>query len=471
MSSIDTYAYLLVKFPRQTLYIPLTTIDQVTFAPEFTMIVQEQLHEQDPEWTPLPFDIAELASRKINRGVNRFLSSSRFVNAKSVRSLPQFSRDEIVLGKLLGSGGFSHVYEVKSIGESSQKDPSAKEDEARATLIDLARKRHKNQGPFVVKHMKEKFLDNPNKFRHAGTDLVIEAHFLASLSHPNILAIRGWTKHGGRAYAGGLHSDFFLILDRLEESLDDRIKQWSKQLKRYRTPILQKINPNMKELLFAGRLQVSRDVAGALSYLHENGIIYRDLKPGNIGFDSNGVVKLFDFGLSRELGPSWYEGSRDDAELFDLSGKIGTQRYMAPEVGCNRPYNQKADVYSLSLVLWECLSLIKPFATHSKSIHRTLVLEGEERPPLEVSWPYGVRSLLQCSWCSDISARPTMKAFQERLSREIADLSVVRPYRSRVSIKLGRSNSWKSLSVVSHSASISFENSRISAYSGDSMDA
>jgi serine/threonine protein kinase len=57
----------------------------------------------------------------------------------------------------------------------------------------------------------------------------------------------------------------------------------------------------MKELLFAGRLQVGRDIASALSYLHEHGVIYRDLKPGNIGFDANSVVKLFDFGLSREL--------------------------------------------------------------------------------------------------------------------------------------------------------------------------
>ena len=206
---------------------------------------QEQLHnelELEHEWEPLPHDLAELVSRKINRGVNRFLSSSQFVTAKSLKTLPHFSRDEIILGKLLGSGGFSHVYELKSICPNPDKRTSAKLDDARASIVDLARSRCKGKGPLVVKHMKEKFLDNPNKFRHAGIDLVIEAHFLASLSHPNILSIRGWTTHGAHAYANGLHCDFFLVLDRLEESLDDRIKQWCKQLKRYRTPILQKIN-------------------------------------------------------------------------------------------------------------------------------------------------------------------------------------------------------------------------------------
>lgn len=438
------------------------------------MVHQEELYEQDQQLlAPLPQEIAELATRKINKGVNRFLSSSKFVTRSSVRALPQFSRDELVLGKLLGSGGFSHAFEVKWICPHVEKGLSEEQEEARALLVEKARKRHRGKAPFVVKHMREKFLDNPNKFRHAGTDLVIEAHFLASLSHPNILGIRGWTTLGAHAYADGNHDSFFLILDRLEETLEDRIKNWVKQLKRYKQPILQKINPNMKELLFAGRLQVGRDIASALSYLHEHGIIYRDLKPGNIGFDSNGVVKLFDFGLSRELPNAdkavSYGHEAGDEELYDLSGKVGTQRYMAPEVGCNRPYNEKADVYSLSLVLWECLSLIKPFASHSKSIHRSLVLEGDERPLMEISWPYGVRSLLQCSWCADIRSRPTMQAFQASLTREIADLSLERPSKRRVSLKLGKMGS--SRSVIPHETStVNYETSRISAYSGDSMD-
>merc|ERR1712226_1832843 len=148
---------------------------------------------------------------------------------------------------------------------------------------------------------------------------------------------------------------------------------------------------------------------------------------GNIGFDANGVLKMFDFGLSREISTDLKEGKgkqidRNGENLYDLSGKIGTQRYMAPEVGCARSYNQKADVYSLSIVLWEILSLKKPFADHSKNHHRAVVLEGTERPPLDDEWPRDLRILLQCGWSPMIHQRPTMRKFRSILNLEIQAL-------------------------------------------------
>lgn len=367
---------------------------------------------------------AKVATIKIRRSVSRFLASSKFVTANNTQNLPCFDRDEIVLGKLLGSGGFSDAYELKEIIPCHVNE--GENEEHRIPLIEKTKKRQKGKSRFVVKLMKEKFLDNPRKFRHAGSDLIIEAHFLASLSHPNIISIRGLASGGSSAYSAGTNDGFFLILDRLEETLDERMEKWAKQLKRYKNPLFRKLNPSMIELLFLGRLQVGRDIARAIQYLHSNGIIYRDLKPGNIGFDANGVLKIFDFGLSREIPTERipiHEIDYKSEKLFDMSGKIGTQRYMAPEVGCGRNYNQKTDVYSLSIVLWECLSLEKPFADHSKSHHRAVVLEGDERPPLDPTWSRGLRRLLKCSWSASIRDRPTMKSFRLMLNEEIRALS------------------------------------------------
>ena len=82
------------------------------------------------------------------------------------------------------------------------------------------------------------------------------------------------------------------------------------------------------------------DVARALRYLHDNDIIYRDLKPDNVGFDIRGDVKLFDFGLTKELRPR----DRIRTDEYRASGQTGSRRYMAPEVVLCKNYGLKADI-------------------------------------------------------------------------------------------------------------------------------
>ncbi|KAL7523032.1 hypothetical protein ACHAXR_000175, partial [Thalassiosira sp. AJA248-18] len=87
-----------------------------------------------------------------------------------------------------------------------------------------------------------------------------------------------------------------------------------------------------------------------MSYLHSKNIVFRDLKPANVGFDSMGVLKLFDFGFAFSV--------KKDL-LYDI---CGTPRYMAPEVGLERGYGIPADVHSFGILFWQICSLKQPFA-------------------------------------------------------------------------------------------------------------
>jgi len=105
------------------------------------------------------------------------------------------------------------------------------------------------------------------------------------------------------------------------------------------------------------RLRVAASLAATVEYLHSQSVIFRDLKPKNVGFDKQGNLKLFDFGLARFM-PREGDAYKD---VYEMSG-AGTPRYAAPEVFYYQPYNLKADVYSFSVMLWEMMCLKKPFA-------------------------------------------------------------------------------------------------------------
>lgn len=101
--------------------------------------------------------------------------------------------------------------------------------------------------------------------------------------------------------------DFFIVLDRLYETLTDRLIVWQKMMKKQRglsakfkrLSIGANADPSMdKSAFLAERLLVAHDVGSAVGFLHSNRVIYRDIKPDNIGFDIRGDVKIFDFGVS-----------------------------------------------------------------------------------------------------------------------------------------------------------------------------
>ena len=97
-----------------------------------------------------------------------------------------------------------------------------------------------------------------------------------------------------------------------------------------------------------------KGIVEGLSYLHERGIVHRDMKPGNIFFD-DGYVKIGDYGLSKHMSVSRHSGQ---------TASVGTVHYMAPEIGSGN-YSKAIDIYALGVMLYEMLTGRIPFSGSS----------------------------------------------------------------------------------------------------------
>jgi len=168
-----------------------------------------------------------------------------------------------------------------------------------------------------------------------------------------------------------------------------------------------------RKKFFGDRLKVALDLTAPLKYLHEHGIIFRDLKPQNIGFDVQGTLKLFDFGLAREVNSE----QKSVNGLYQLSGNTGSRRYMAPEVAMMKPYNELVDVYSFAIILWEICSLQKAYRGLNKLQIYKQVYQGNVRPSLSSSWPKLLVDLMETSWSQNVSNRPCMSDIQSILEK------------------------------------------------------
>lgn len=351
--------------------------------------------KEDGDFALAP-DLAERLVKRTETRVAQVVASSKYVQRNcTLYQIPRFDREDFVLGNLIAFGGFSNVYAIDHFTVESE----------------LTEEPEEQKKSYVIKHLNPKLAFNPKKLVVGAKDLVMEAHFLSAFDHENIIKLRGWSAAGIAGFAAvGRADGFFLILDRLSITLSKRISGWREDEKARKQ--LTKGRQTAKNQLLMVRLKTAIDIASAVAYLHERRILFRDLKPANIGFDPKNTLKVFDFGLAVEI--PYHE---DPETTFKLAGNTGTSRYMAVEVIRKDPYNLKADVFSYSILLWEIMALAKPYdGLLGPQVKESVSLFGE-RPTVPRSWPVAIRRLLRRGWSETISSRPTMDGILETLTK------------------------------------------------------
>lgn len=129
-------------------------------------------------------------------------------------------------------------------------------------------------------------------------------------------------------------------------------------------------------------VHIGRSIAAALAKAHSKNILHRDIKPGNILITKSGEILLTDFGIAKPLRSSEDDGT--DLTRADIM--MGTVKYLSPEQVQGRDLDERADIYSLGIVLYECLAGEVPF--HEENNQATAIARLERDPtPLD-----GIRS-------------------------------------------------------------------------------
>ncbi|NNE74573.1 MAG: serine/threonine protein kinase, partial [Acidimicrobiales bacterium] len=163
-----------------------------------------------------------------------------------------------------------------------------------------------------------------------------EAQAAANLSHPNIVNVFDW---------GEEDDTYFIVMEYVEgRSLAEILRAEGP------------LHPDRAA-------EIATDVAAALSFAHRNGLVHRDIKPGNVLVAPDGHVKVADFGIATAIaGPA---GEAADDDLTRTGMVMGTATYFSPEQAQGKAVDPRSDLYSLGVVLYEMLVGQPPFKGES----------------------------------------------------------------------------------------------------------
>ena len=176
----------------------------------------------------------------------------------------------------------------------------------------------------AIKVLLQRYVGDPSfveRFRR-------EAQAAAALNHPGLVSIYDW---------GQVDGTYYIVMEYVEgETLKDAIRR------RGRIPADEAVG-------------IALQLLAAVDYAHRHGIIHRDIKPHNVMLSREGGVKVMDFGIAR-VG---------DSGMTEAGSVLGTAQYIAPEQAQGRPVDERSDLYSVGVVLYEMLTGTVPFRGES----------------------------------------------------------------------------------------------------------
>eukprot|EP00193_Tetraselmis_chui_P020973 CAMPEP_0177795104 /NCGR_PEP_ID=MMETSP0491_2-20121128/26032_1 /TAXON_ID=63592 /ORGANISM="Tetraselmis chuii, Strain PLY429" /LENGTH=866 /DNA_ID=CAMNT_0019317867 /DNA_START=27 /DNA_END=2627 /DNA_ORIENTATION=- len=166
-------------------------------------------------------------------------------------------------------------------------------------------------------------------------------------------------------------------------------------------------NNKGKRLHMHRRLRMALDVALGMRYLHSRKplIVHRDLKSPNLLVAKDWTVRLCDFGLSKLKSNTF----------LSTKSTGGTPEWMAPEVLRNEPANEKSDVYSFAVIMWELMFYKEPW--HGTRPMQVVFAVGSINKRLPLPFDTPLNSLIEDCWLGDPEARPSFEHIYERLKQ------------------------------------------------------
>jgi serine/threonine protein kinase len=199
-----------------------------------------------------------------------------------------------------------------------------------------------------------------------------------------------------------------------------------------------------QKLSFKEVLDIAAQVASALSAAHAAGIVHRDIKPENIMRRSDGLVKILDFGIAKLMEPETPAHSTETHAIIRTHTEaglvMGTVNYMSPEQARALPVDERSDIWSLGVVLYEMLTQRLPFTGATRMDTMVAILDREPAPLSEVTsdhYPgmWLLQKIVSKCLCKDVNQRyaaanellEELKNAREQVNCDLPDATITKP--------------------------------------------